>query len=84
MELGHDLRCYGHFMTLYFHVVSSVYALFDALKSRRFGLTPLIPNSELYQPPGPAATCMSDLSNAIDGFTAVNCEHWVRTLVNPL
>ena len=26
----------------------------------------------------------SDLSNAIDEFTAVNREHWVRTLVNPL
>ena len=26
----------------------------------------------------------SDLSNAIDEFTAVNREHWMRTLVNPL
>lgn len=41
IELGHDLRCSGHLMTLYFHVVSSIYALLDVLKSRFFGLTPL-------------------------------------------
>ena len=28
------------------------------------------------------ATKTGDLTDAIDGFTAVNCEHWVRTLVN--
>ena len=41
LELGRDCECYGHIMTVYFHVVSSVGALNDALKSRFFGLTSL-------------------------------------------
>ena len=41
IELEHDLGCYRHLLTLYFSIVSSVFASDQTLKIRFFGLTPL-------------------------------------------
>ena len=42
VELEHDLGCYGHLMTVYYHLVPSIFTLSNALKTHFFGLTPLI------------------------------------------
>ena len=41
VELEHDLGCYGHLMTVYYHLVPSIFTLSNALKTHFFGLTPL-------------------------------------------
>ena len=50
IELEHDLGCYRHLLTLYFSIVSSVFASDQTLKIRFFGLTPLVKRARARTP----------------------------------